>query len=904
MKQLFVLIALTFSFTNLFPQQFEWVKKKLDHNCKYITDKNGNFYQYGSFTGTVDFDLGAGVQNLTSTSTITGYIAKYDSLGNYIWAKKLEGSYSWSSIYCYSSAVDSSGNVFLTGRFKYEADFDPGINTYTMTSHSDYDIFICKLDQNGNFNWAKQIGQSSASSSNKGSIILVDNFQNIFIGGVYQGSTDFNPGAGVFNLGMVAGYDGFVLKLENNGNFKWAQRLVTSNNDDFINAMVISNRGNIYTGGTTYISYPGLNNININKIDSLGNLVWSKTMGGPSNDDCTSIAVDLNENILSTGYFYGAADFDPNAATFNLNASNNYKDIYISKLDSSGNFVWAKRIGGNNDDDGCSLTTDLTGNIYVAGKFQDTMDVDPGPGIQNLITNGGADGFMSKFDKNGNLVWTSQIGNSGNDMILNVYVSSVRHIYMSGYFENTIDFDPGALQSNLTGPGAFLLKYNQNNICSNFSLVVDTVAKISCSNQGYSSVHVTNGLAPYSYDWSTSPIINSSSANFSNPGLYAVTASDGNLCTRTTSVLINSPNSISNFDLNSNIVASSFRSGFPADIWIDASNNGCLQTSGQLKLILDNKLIYNSSNPIPDIISGDTLVWNFNSLKYDSLHFTPHVSVTTSTTAVIGDSICLETIMTPLTGDINLLNNNKNYCYEVINAFDPNDKQVYPKGKCNEGYILNNQLLTYTVRFQNTGNASAININVLDSIDSDLDINSLNVIGSSHYAFTEILPGNIVKFHFPNINLSDSTSNELMSHGYLIFEITPKTGLTFGTKIENRVGIYFDFNPPVITNKVTNTITSIIPNSCVSIPTEINKITLSDIIVFPNPTEGRLTVQLSHVSPLVDIEVTNIVGQTFYRMQAANTDRIELNLNASPGIYFVKIKSENGKYFVSKIIKD
>src|SRR5690606_13056273 len=127
----------------------------------------------------------------------------------------------------------------------------------------------------------------------------------------------------------------------------------------------------------------------------------------------------------------------------------------------------------------------------------------------------------------------------------------------------------------------------------------------------------------------------------------------------------------------------------------------------------------------------------------------------------IGDTIHLQLFATPISGDSDSTNNNRNYHFPVINGYDPNKKSVYPEGKCANRYISNDQKLIYTAQFQNTGNSEAINIAVIDTLDTAIDPYSLRVLSTSHSMRTEVIADNIVKFIFDNINLPDSTSNEL-----------------------------------------------------------------------------------------------------------------------------------------------
>ena len=136
--------------------------------------------------------------------------------------------------------------------------------------------------------------------------------------------------------------------------------------------------------------------------------------GGTSNDYGNSIAVDASGNIYTTGYFAGTVDFDPSAGTYNLTSAGG-NDIFISKLDASGNFVWAKQLGGTNDEKGNSIVVDASGNIYTTGNFAGTVDFDPGAGTFGLASTGNYDIFISKLDASGYFVWAKKMGGTSSD---------------------------------------------------------------------------------------------------------------------------------------------------------------------------------------------------------------------------------------------------------------------------------------------------------------------------------------------------------------------------------------------------------------------------------------------------------------------------------------------------------
>ncbi len=371
------------------------------------TDSNGNVYTTGSFSRTVDFDLGAGVFNLTSAGGDDIYVSKLDSSGNFVWAKSMGGS---NYDYAYGIAVDSNGNVYTTGSFYGTADFDPGAGVFNLTGSGS---FVSKLDSGGNFVWAKGVNGSD------GTAIALDSSGNVYTTGNFQGTVDFDPGAGVFYLTSASAgyYDTFVSKLDSSGNIVWAKSMGGSDYDYGLGVAVDSS-GNVYTSGTYlgtadfdpsagvfYLTSVGQEDIFVSKLDSSGNIVWAKGMGGMSEEYCYDMVIDSSGSVYTTGYFSGTADFDPGTGVFNLTSEGD-DDSFVSKLDSSGNFAWAKGM----DFDNVGIATDSSGNVYTTGGFGGTTDFDLGAGIFNLTSAGNSDIYVSKLDSGGNFVWAKSMG--------------------------------------------------------------------------------------------------------------------------------------------------------------------------------------------------------------------------------------------------------------------------------------------------------------------------------------------------------------------------------------------------------------------------------------------------------------------------------------------------------------
>ena len=507
------------------------------------------------------------------------------------------------------------------------------------------------------------------------------------------------------------------------------------------------------------------------------------------------------------------------------------------------------------------------------------------------------------------MVWVFKIGDASSSNSTygdGIVVDDQKNIFATGLFVDTmIDFDPGpgSFYLNNGNPGGYadryILKLSQTD-CDDFTLAIDSITDLTCDNPGSIFVSASNGAESYSYIWDSTLISIDSMAIISEGGIYQVTANDQfGYCSRSISFIMDGPSAFNNFDFNGNLVYTEFRPGFSSNIWLSVSNDGCIPTNGQAKLILDSLTTFTSAIPAPDSILGDTLIWDLDSIEYNSLPFTPIINTNTSLSAQIGDSVCFELIISPLTGDIDSSNNVKKYCVGIVNSYDPNDKQVYPIGVCEDKFILNDQLLTYTLRFQNTGNADAINIYLIDSLDSNLDINSVNIISQSHRPMiTEVLEGNALNFSFDNIHLPDSGTNEPESHGYVVFEVRPIPGLPNGTVIQNYGEIYFDFNPPIITNIVSNTIIDELP--ICSTATIKDQFDTKIIRVFPNPAKEKLILE-SDGGKIDKIEIFNLMGHLVLEEKAPE-DLIHVN-GLTEGIYVIKVFTQ-GKVFTRKIIKN
>ncbi|MBL7912618.1 MAG: SBBP repeat-containing protein [Bacteroidia bacterium] len=548
---------LTFTFLdNLQAQTFTWAKNmggtSLDNGLSIAVDASGNVYTTGYFQGTADFDPGVGVSNLTSIGSTDIFISKLNASGTFVWAKQIGGA---GSDIGRSIKVDASGNVYTTGHFSGSVDFNPGAGTFSLTSFGSNDIYVSKLDASGNFVWAKQMG---GINNDQGYSIALDASSNVYTTGAFEGTADFDPNAGVSNSISAGSFDIFISKLDVNGNFVWAKS-IGSTSDDFGLCITIDAPGNVLTSGyfkatadfdpsaATYtLTSVNARDIFISKLSSSGNFVWAKQIGGGGDQTANGLVTDASGNVYATGSFAGATDFDPSAGVFSLN-NIGADDIFICALNQSGLFNWAKGIGSSGFDYGRGITLDGSGNVLTTGEFSGTADFDPGVGTNSLVAfSSSSDSYISKLNVNGNFISAKNIGSSGGAAVGNGIVSDASsNIYTTGYFSGTTDFDPNAGVFNLVSPGTqadvFVLKLSS---CVSLNPIAATNNTVCAGSSINFSVTTTGTVTP-TYSWSGP---NSFTSNSQTPsiataasihsGVYTVTVTNGS-CIETATTQVN-----------------------------------------------------------------------------------------------------------------------------------------------------------------------------------------------------------------------------------------------------------------------------------------------------------------------------------------------------------------------------
>jgi len=320
------------------------------------------------------------------------------------------------------------------------------------------------------------------------------------------------------------------------------------------------------------------------------------------------------------------------------------------------------------------------------------------------------------------------------------------------------------------------------------------------------------------------------------------------------------------------------------------NNTGCDSVSGQMKLIKDSRAIYDASLSAypPDMISGDTLIWNYTNLTNltNGAYWNTMMSdihLTADSTVIVGDTLCFRIYTGVPAGDLDPYNNDITFCLPVVYSYDPNEKDVLPKGAGPEGYISPlTDSVVYTIHFQNTGSSYAYNVKVVDTLSSYLNASSLKILGTSHLMDPEWLAPGVVRFNFNGIMLPDSTYDEAASHGDVRFSVKLNPGLTPGTQIKNTGYIYFDENPAVVTNTALNTI---------EITTNVNQASLpNNVKVYPNPATDNITVENLEGGTLT---IVNMNGVVMLERNIVNNKTV-IDISKLPaGVYVLKTTDNN-----------
>ncbi|HWB65134.1 MAG TPA: T9SS type A sorting domain-containing protein, partial [Chitinophagales bacterium] len=327
--------------------------------------------------------------------------------------------------------------------------------------------------------------------------------------------------------------------------------------------------------------------------------------------------------------------------------------------------------------------------------------------------------------------------------------------------------------------------------------------------------------------------------------------------------------------------------GYPAWYEIQVCNLGSGIASGDVNMFYDPSLHYNYASPAPTSQNSTTYTvsWALNNLMPGNCQYY-WVSLRADSTLPVGQFIfTLANVTTNGCNDADMSNNVDTLHQSVSGSWDPNDKQVTPLGDGPQGNISPDQELYYTVNFQNTGNAPAVNVVVHDSISDNLDIATFKMRGASA-PYTMQFNGRMAIWRFSDIMLPDSSVDEQASHGFVSFSIKPLSALASGTQIHNTAGIYFDYNAGVNTNTTLNTIDYAL---------SIDQLASGNVTITlqPNPFSDFTTIRINGAEGPYELEVYDLAGRKVMHQTNGNNFFSIQRGDLASGMYMYEVMQSN-----------
>lgn len=372
------------------------------------------------------------------------FVARLDRGGNVLWRTRF-GDMGTQTVS--AAAIDAAGDLVTAGVFSGMVDFGLG----TLTSAGNYDIFLAKLDADGNALWAARFGDAS-SSHVPGLAVGVD---GIYIGGYFGGSVDFGGGA----LTSGGSNDAFIAAFDADGAHRWSKRFGNALSQRAL-ALAAQTSGEIVVAGEFAgqmdlglgtLTNAGGGDAFLASFDSAGNLLWNKVFGDETAQSASVLATDpLSQAIFVGGTFAGTMDFGGGGLT-----AEDDQDAFIAMFTSNGMYLWSARLGGTGAQTLTKLVRMLDGTLVAGGTFDEQLVA----GTCTLTSAGGTDGFVVSFDEYGDVSSCESVGGAGDDEVRTLTIDAFGEIVVGGSFTETVEFSSGVETSDGYEDGFVWRKY-------------------------------------------------------------------------------------------------------------------------------------------------------------------------------------------------------------------------------------------------------------------------------------------------------------------------------------------------------------------------------------------------------------------------------------------------------------
>ncbi|MBO9703273.1 MAG: T9SS type A sorting domain-containing protein [Sporocytophaga sp.] len=886
------------------------------NNITAITnDSNNNIYVTGTFEQR-SFYYGIELIGNQKSSSASLYVIKLTPDRTGVWGTVGAGDTYGGYVNASGICLDSLGNVFITGRY-YR---DVKLETIELSKPEDDEgSYLTKLNSNGKPLWAKELRADfyypwDISADNVGNTVVV--------GQTSLGQNSSQIFASRFDA------EGIAIWQKSWGQVGRDDQAYGVQLDNLSNAFIFGCFGNLFNYGdkTLFAEPQGATNAFVSKIAPSGNFIWAENYftaerkGGIDIDKKGLIAICNRRDDV---YKIGNKTFNnlESDATLLL-----IKDDFTTSINY--NYIQGKVFIDENGN--CNKDENergLSGRIIVAepGDYYDMTDIN---GNFRIVVDEGSRDLKIRQVIKANLDYVAEQSCPANNQSISVSLTGSGKVYSGYNFGNKGIFCP-LLNVSLVKdrmrrcfPGQTFIHYSNEGS----DYVEDATIKLTTP----SVLRIQNSSMPFTRVNDTTLIFHT--GLIAQGGGGAIIINDSIMCSDETirgrtycmEAKISPSNSCINYqkwDKSDLIIKTSCLSNGILQVVILNQGTGDMSDSTQLRIFYNSVLAFKKQMKISagKLItlkipaSGKTI-----RIEADQNPFHPEKEKAISTFEGCG-KLTDGSIAKNFVNDLSVEEGGfqqSTKCFEVRDSFDPNDKSVLPRG-CGQGHgIFSTDWINYTIRFQNTGNDVAYNVIVEDTLDKSLDIETLSLTGGSHnYTWNLQGKGNaVLKLFFNNIYLPDSTSDEKNSHGFISFKIKPKATILPGTVIKNKSLIYFDYNSPVITNELEQTIVEncgedltlgkdieIDYNPDVTNTVETFK---ANFFISPNPFSDYLIINTnSNTSGRYNLKVSDIYGKLVLSATLDGSEKILPTENFNNGYYFYLLEDENGSVSSGKLLK-
>jgi uncharacterized repeat protein (TIGR01451 family) len=832
-----------------------------------VQTSDGGYIAVGS-TASYDGDI-------TSTHSAAGkladdaFVVKLSSTGQVMWSK----CYGGNSVDEFKKIISTSDGGFLCVGSTRSGDGDV-VGFHAAITTGAKDVWVVKIDAAGTMQWNKAYG---AGSMDQAVDVVATTDGNYIIGaeGVGYGQGDISTWYG--------GGDAWLIKISPTGDIIW-EKTYGGSQDEHAATIIPATDGGFMIAFLTYSNDgmcsqnnsggAGITDIALFKIAEDGSAVWTKCFGGGAYEWFGNLGYpdDRRGGLLATadgGYILCGSTSSADGQVTGLHGEimlgmigDNYDQVYwgpndawVVKVSQSGILQWQKCFGGSYEDYGQGIVQGSDATQFLVLGYVNSNDGDVS-GNKIIEQGNGTDGWIAKI-KAGNTITglvfkdnnLNGVQDAGEPLVSNAMVKSS---------------NPTSSFTSLTNNGRFINLTDTGQ----FATTVTTYLP-------YFTVVPSSITTPFHSTYYNSDTIN-----------FALQPISGNT------------------DLVVNAFSPSFmRLGRDVQYKVIVRNVGTVNIpSGILKFVKDHRLIYKSATPNVSSVTADTITWNYNTLNAgDTMVLLVTMTLPTPPLANLNDTLRNVISVSPVNNDVTPGNDTIVTKDVIIGSFDPNDKAEIHGGIVSSEFASSGEYLQYTIRFQNTGNDTAFNVIVKDTLDSKLDWSTMQMVNSSHPVIFSIVNDNQLTWTFANINLVDSNTNEPLSHGYVVYQVQPKTNVIANDVIHNDASIYFDYNFPVLTNDAT----TFVQSNIVALPTR-----LLQFLGNRQNTTVNLFWEIADPGSVHHFEVersTNGNSFSFAGRSVSSQSGYSFtdNISALPSntIYYrLKVVEQDGKYYYSKIL--